>query len=64
MSESKDLSRRTVLGRAAALGALAVPGAALLDACATGGGGGGGSEKGTVTKDIRWASRRMPRWKW
>jgi N-acetylglucosamine transport system substrate-binding protein len=45
-------TRRTVLTRAAALGALAVPGAVLLDGCATGGGGGNssGGAKGTVTK--------------
>jgi N-acetylglucosamine transport system substrate-binding protein len=46
------VSRRTLLGRAAALGALAVPGAALLDACAAGGGSdSGGQLKGTVSKE-------------
>ncbi|WP_187369585.1 N-acetylglucosamine/diacetylchitobiose ABC transporter substrate-binding protein [Fodinicola acaciae] len=50
MAGPSEVSRRTLLGRAAALGALAVPGAALLDACATGGGSGtGGGEKGTVS---------------
>jgi N-acetylglucosamine transport system substrate-binding protein len=52
MGGPSEVSRRTLLTRAAALGALAVPGVALLDACATGGGGATGSgDKGTVTKD-------------
>ncbi|GAA1691903.1 N-acetylglucosamine/diacetylchitobiose ABC transporter substrate-binding protein [Fodinicola feengrottensis] len=52
MGGPSEVSRRTLLTRAAALGALAVPGAALLDACATGGGSGNASsDKGTVTKD-------------
>ncbi|WP_163509173.1 N-acetylglucosamine/diacetylchitobiose ABC transporter substrate-binding protein [Fodinicola acaciae] len=53
MAEPTNVSRRTLLGRAAALGALAVPGVAVLDACAAGGGSGsgGGQLKGAVSKE-------------
>src|SRR5204863_5056002 len=40
ISTIANLDRRTLLRRAAALGLLAVPGAGLLDACASGGSGG------------------------
>ena len=46
-------SRRTLLRNAAAVSLVALPGAALLDACATGGGGSGSTSgsTGSVSKE-------------
>jgi N-acetylglucosamine transport system substrate-binding protein len=48
-----DLTRRSLLGRAAAAGLLATPAAGLLSACATGGGGNenNNNDGGTSSKD-------------
>src|SRR5882672_7923026 len=45
-----DLSRRTLLSRAAALGLLATPAAAALGACASGGGNSGTTNTNQGTK--------------
>ncbi len=46
-----NLDRRTLLTRAAALGLLAIPGAGLLDACASGGSGSSNSTGGGTRSD-------------
>ncbi|WP_377268976.1 N-acetylglucosamine/diacetylchitobiose ABC transporter substrate-binding protein [Peterkaempfera sp. SMS 1(5)a] len=55
MDAATEYSRRDVLGRAATMGLLAAPAAALLSACAIGGAGGdssaGGARREPATKD-------------